>query len=159
MILKVKKDVVVFKQRFFFCEVIYCSWHSYTRSNVLPLQMKTRLLCRCFVNSGSDFLSRPILSRNRREFKGKKESNHFRINCTCQQVNITKNTADETTLTSIVAAVDSICKKRQKGKNFPAFTVSWQKRVKLCVSSQKGELFKISTFSFQSLMLKLTKKN
>ena len=35
----------------------------------------------------------------------------------CQQINKTKNTADKQ-LTSIVAAVDNICKKRQKKKNF-----------------------------------------
>ena len=36
--------------------------------------------------------------------------------------------------------------------------MSWEKQIKLCVSSQRGELFKLSTFSFKSLMLKLTKK-
>ena len=44
-----------------------------------------------------------------------------------------------------------------KKKTF-SITVSWQKQIKLCVSSQKGELLQISTFSFKSLMLKLTRK-
>ena len=35
------------------------------------------------------------------------------------------------------AAVDNICKKRQQKKTF-TFTVSWQKQIKLYVSSQKG---------------------
>ena len=61
-----------------------------------------------------------------------------------------------TTLTSIVAAVDSICKKRQKTCLIHGELTGANKL--LCVSSQKGELFKLSTFSFQSLMLKLTKK-
>ena len=34
-----------------------------------------------------------------------------------------------------------------------SFTVSWQKQIKLCVSSQKGEFFKLSTLSFESMML------
>jgi len=38
-------------------------------------------------------------------------------------------------ISSIVAAVDSNCKKRQKTFSF---TVSWQKQIKLYVSSQKG---------------------
>ena len=36
--------------------------------------------------------------------------------------------------------------------------VSWQRQIKLSVSSQEEGFFKLSTFSFQSLMLKLTKK-
>ena len=79
----------------------------------------------------------------------KRKANIFK-NCTCQQVNMARNT-----LTSIVAAVNSNCKKRQKKVSF---SVSWQKQIKLCVSSQKAELFKLSTFSFQSLMLKFTKQ-
>ena len=66
-----------------------------------------------------------------------------------------QNTLQVKTLTSIVAAVDSICKKRQK--TFP-FTVGWQEQIKLCISSQRGEFFNnISIFSFQSFMIKLKK--
>ena len=50
------------------------------------------------------------------------------------------------------------CTFARSDKKTVSFTVSWQKQIKLCVSSQKGELFKLSTFSFQSLMLKRTKK-
>ena len=53
-----------------------------------------------------------------------------------------------------LGAVSSFCKKQQKTFSF---TVSWQKQVELYVSSQKGELFKLSTFSFTPLMLKLRK--
>ena len=66
----------------------------------------------------------------------RKKTNIFEI-CTCQQINKAKNTADKQ-LTSIVAAVDNICKKRQQKKKTLTFTVSWQKQIKLYVSSQKG---------------------
>ena len=42
----------------------------------------------------------------------KKEGKYFK-NCTCQQVNKSKNTADKQH-TLIVAAIDSICKKQHK---------------------------------------------
>ena len=53
-----------------------------------------------------------------------------------QQVHKAKNTADKQRNTSIVAPVDSIYKKRQKTFSF---MVSWQKQIKLYVSSQKGQ--------------------
>ena len=80
-------------------------------------------------------------------------------NYTCQQVNMARNTA----LQIMNAHLDgSRCWQHLQEaikKKTVSFTVqSWQKQMKLCVFSRKGELFKLSTFSFQSLMLKLTKK-
>ena len=49
------------------------------------------------------------------------------------------------------------CWRHLQDKTF-SFIVSWQRQIKLCVSSQKVELFKLSTLSFQPLMQKLTKK-
>ena len=87
----------------------------------------------------------------------KRKANIFE-NYTCQQVNMARNTA----LQIMNPHLDrSRCWQhlQETIKKTVSFTVqSWQKQIKLCVSSRKGELFKLSTFSFQSLMLKLTKK-
>ena len=86
----------------------------------------------------------------------KRKANIFE-NCTCQRVNMARNTA----LQINIAHLDrSRCWQhlQEATKKTVSFTVSWQKKIKLCVSSQKGKLFKLSTFSFQLSMLKLTKK-
>ena len=89
--------------------------------------------------------------------ENKRKANIFE-NYTCQQVNMARNTA----LQIMNPHLDrSRCWQhlQETIKKTVSFTVqSWQKQIKLCVSSRKGELFKLATFSFQSLMLKLTKK-
>ena len=55
-------------------------------------------------------------------------------NCTCQQVNMAKN-MQVNTPTSIIAAVDSNWKKRQKT------VLIHGEYIKLCISSQRGEFF------------------
>ena len=52
MTLKARKDFMVFKQRDFYCEVVYFSWLFVRSKLCLPLQRKTRSLCHCFVISG-----------------------------------------------------------------------------------------------------------
>ena len=87
----------------------------------------------------------------------KRKANIFE-NYTCQQVNMARTTA----LQIMNPHLDrSRCWQhlQETIKKTVSFTVqSWQKQIKLCVSSRKGELFKLSTFSFQSLMLKFTKQ-
>ena len=89
--------------------------------------------------------------------ENKRKANIFE-NYTCQQVNMARNTA----LQIMNAHLDrSRCWQhlQEAIKKTVSFTVqSWQKQMKLCVFTRKGELFKLSTFSFQSLMLKFTKK-
>ena len=78
----------------------------------------------------------------------KRKANIFE-NCTCQIVNMAGNTAMQ---------INNAHPDRNRCWQHLQEAVSWQKQIKPCVSSQKGELLKLSTFSFQSLMLKLTKK-
>ena len=58
MILKVSKDFIVFKQRDY-CEVIYCSWLSYTQSNVFTTTEENKaallLFCELGISSQDQF--------------------------------------------------------------------------------------------------------
>ena len=62
------------------------------------------LFCELGISSQDQFCLEMEVNLRRKEGK-----QIFSKNCTCQQVNMARNT-----LTSIVAAVNSICKKRQK---------------------------------------------
>ena len=95
MILKVRKDFMLCNQR-----------HTTTE--------ETRPLCHCFVNPGFPRKADFAYKQNLMYEEKRKKTNIFEI-CTCQQINKAKNTADKQ-LTSIVAAVDNICRKRQQKK-------------------------------------------
>ena len=136
-------------QSVFYPHPIYCSWLSHARSSVFIDHHRGKEGRFVTVLWTRDFLARPTLPGNRGQFTKKKRKANIFKRCTCQQVNMARNT-----LTSIVVAVNSICKKRQNCLIQGELTEA----IKLCVSSQKAELFKLSTFSFQSLMLKFTKQ-
>ena len=63
MILKVRKDFMVLNS-VIYCEVIYCSWLSYARSNVITTTEENQAALSLFCELGI-FFARPILSRNR----------------------------------------------------------------------------------------------
>ena len=87
----------------------------------------------------------------------KRKANIFE-NYTCQQVNMARNTA----LQIMNPHLDrSRCWQhlQETIKKTVSFTVqSWQKQIKLCVSSRKGELFKLSTLIFSIINAKAHKK-
>ena len=155
MILKVRKDFMVFKQRDFIAK--WFTVVDFIRSKQFfywPVQRKTRplsLFCELGISSHDQLCLKVDVNLWRK--KGKqifsKTVRGSELTCTWQGTLRCR----WTTLTSIVATVDSICKKGPK--KTVSFTVIWQKKIKLCVSSQKGELFKLSTFSFQSAYKKI----
>ena len=97
-----------------------------------------------FVTWTRDFLARLILSRNGKKlFYGEKQKGKQRFSNTVRSSKLTwqrrKNTADKL-ISIVVAAVDCWFATKEK-KNFLIHAFSWQTgQLKLCVSSQKGEL-------------------
>ena len=155
MILKAREDFMVFEQPKFIAK--WLTVVSYSRSNVVIDHCRGKGGRFVTVLWTRDFLARPILPGNRSLFMKKKRKSNIFENCTCQQVNMAKNSALQISNTHFDR---SRCWQhlQEATKKTVSFTVSWQKQIKLCVYSQKGELFNLSTFPFQSLMLKLTKK-
>ena len=132
MALKARKDFMVFKQRDTDCEVVYCGWLFACSKLCLPLQRKTRSLCRCFVISG--FSRKTNFPYKWKLIYGQKRKANIFENYTCQQVNYRQRTLEINN-----AHLDrSRCWQHLQEattKTF-SFTVSWQKQINLYFSTQ-----------------------
>ena len=123
-----------------YCKVIYCNWLSY-EAMFLPLQRIVTVLWT---------RDRPICLETEVNSWRKKKKNESKKTVSARGVTWQR------TLQIDNANLDrSRCWQhlQEATTKSYSFTVSWQKQIKLCVSSQKGEFFKLSTLSFESMML------
>ena len=123
------------------CEVIYCSWLLYARSNVFTTtEEKGAALspfCDLLISSQDQFCLEIWRKKGKQIFS--------------KIVRASKLTWQRTLRINNAHLDRSRCWQHLQ-------EVSWKKQIKVRVSSQKGKLFKLSTFSFHSSMLKLAKK-